>query len=71
MRPLGETQQAVLKSLSREGFWFDGCGWLWDNRSGTTKIMESLLKRGLVTKSKHTWSNGYTTDRYDLVKEKK
>jgi DNA-binding PadR family transcriptional regulator len=52
MRPLGETQRDVLASLKRSGgYWHAGCGWYWDTHSGTTRIMESLLRRGLVEKS--------------------
>lgn len=49
-RPLGETQQDVLRSLYKHARneWYLGCGWLWDTPSNTTKIMNSLERRGLV-----------------------
>jgi hypothetical protein len=50
MKPLGQTQLAVIDALQRHGgHWRDGCGWQWDTPSGTRKIMEGLLKRGVVT----------------------
>ena len=50
-RPLGSTQRQVLCSLVRTGYWCTSitCGWTWDNDSGTTKIMNGLVKRGLAT----------------------
>ncbi len=45
--PPGEVQQSVLKSLDR-GPWHEHCGWLWDTPSGTRRILNSLVKRGLV-----------------------
>lgn len=70
MRPLGETQKDVLRSLrNHRGFWYEGCGWLWNTISGTTKIMESLYKRGLVSKSDHVWESGKRTPRYDLTED--
>lgn len=64
---LGSTQQAVLHSLrDHGGYWQSGCGWLWDTDSGTMRIMESLVKRGLVIKEKAPTNIGYL---YRLVKE--
>jgi len=64
MRPLGENQQIILRSLlDNSGYWHVGCGWYWDTYSGTTRLMESLLKRGLVTK---TLQFGFQV-RYDLT----
>ncbi len=52
MKELGEVQRLVLRSLHEHGFWSTtGCGWLWDTNSGTTRIMESLVRRGLATKT--------------------
>jgi len=49
MRALGITQKDVLYHMSEHGgSWFDGCGWIWTNRSGTERIMRSLVRRGLV-----------------------
>jgi len=52
MRELGSVQADVLKCLREHGSWGAvGCGWLWDTPSGTTRIMESLVKRRLATKT--------------------
>lgn len=71
--PMGETQREVLRSLAKpsRGFWYSGCGWLWDTPSGTRKIMETLLKRGLVTKTMvpYTHTPDCTYPRYDLTDE--
>ena len=68
---LGINQQGVLDSLRQHrGFWQAGCGWLWDTDSNTTRIMESLVKRGLVTReetpTKPVMRCGYL---YRLVKK--
>jgi hypothetical protein len=31
--------------------WYDGCGWVWTTAKETTKILESLHRRGLVEKT--------------------
>ena len=49
-RKLGKTQAAVLKHLQRHGRYYFGCGWYWNNKSGTIRILESLVRRGLVVK---------------------
>jgi hypothetical protein len=46
-RRLGRTQAGVLKSLLERGTW-PGT-WYWRNSSTTSKALESLAKRGLVT----------------------
>jgi len=48
MTKVGKTQLAVLRSLHEGNGWYAGCGWLWNTYSGTRKIMDSLVKRGLV-----------------------
>ncbi len=49
---LGCVQADVLKSLQEHGYWSRvGCGWLWDTWSNTERIMESLVRRGLATKT--------------------
>ena len=47
---LGKTQIEVLRCLRERGQWYDGCGWHWDNYSGTTKLLDSLVRRGHATK---------------------
>lgn len=44
--PLGKVQKGVLASLRRHGA-YPG-GWVWDTHSGTVKILEGLVARGLV-----------------------
>jgi hypothetical protein len=48
--PLGEIQLSILKSLEDRGPWHEWCGWTWTNYSGTVRILNSLVKRGLVVK---------------------
>jgi hypothetical protein len=49
---LGSVQADVWKSLQEHGYWSRvGCGWLWDTPSNTARIMESLVRRGLATKT--------------------
>jgi hypothetical protein len=47
---LGKTQAAMLARIQEKGYWYPGCGWIWDTRSGTLRILESLAKLGLVEK---------------------
>lgn len=47
-RRLGDNQRSVLQALKRHSTYFHGCGWVWNSRSGTEKILDSLVKRGLV-----------------------
>jgi hypothetical protein len=47
---LGRTQQIILNRVSKDSF-HNGCGWIWTNYSSTVKILESLVKHGLVEKS--------------------
>jgi hypothetical protein len=44
---LGERQRICLQSLRRHGHWPGG--WLWDNASGTKRILDSLVKKGFAT----------------------
>lgn len=45
---IGKNQRGVLESLVRHGSWYRGCGWIWGTYSGTIRILDSLVKRGLV-----------------------
>ncbi len=65
-RKLGSVQESVLNSLREYGSWHRGGFWYWDTNSGTERIMESLVKRGVATKrqDKHRTI-------YEPVKEKK
>lgn len=59
MRPLGRNQTAVLRALRQHGS-YPGA-WVWDNHSGTVRILESLVKRGLVTKTENPITYGGIT----------
>lgn len=50
MVKLGEVQKQVLSSLEHFGSWYSGfgCGWMWDTPSGTKRIMDSLVKKGVA-----------------------
>ena len=50
---LGKNQVSLLNCLHRHGRYGPWCGWLWDTDSGTKRILESLVKRGLVRKKRH------------------
>tara|TARA_B100000700_G_scaffold311500_2_gene393718 strand:+ start:158746 stop:159288 length:543 start_codon:yes stop_codon:yes gene_type:complete len=55
---LGKTQLDMLNSLYRHHGWYAGCGWLWNTKSGTVRILEALLKRGLVANVANSSSTG-------------
>lgn len=67
---LGKNQIGVLKCLGegRYGYiafpW--GCGWVWNPRQGTIKILETLVKKGLVDKGIYTTEEGKTYPQYTL-----
>jgi hypothetical protein len=46
---LGKTQQSVLRTLAEKGVYYYGCAWVWTNDSTTVRVLETLVKRGLVT----------------------
>ncbi|MGL5386667.1 MAG: hypothetical protein ACRDCA_12565 [Serratia sp. (in: enterobacteria)] len=63
---LGKNQQSCLEWLySRKG-WFPGCGWIWNGRSGTIRIMESLVKKGVAVKSGSAATPQYTINKKGL-----
>lgn len=45
---LGNSQRYVLKALKKHRGWYPMCGWIWNTRSGTIRILDSLVKRGLA-----------------------
>ena len=51
---IGDTQLSVLKVLCEYGGWGPGFSWIWENRSTTQRICESLVKRGVATKVEPT-----------------
>ena len=52
-RKLGTMQRSILCTLSEHnnGKWYPGCGWIWDNVSGTKRLLDSLIKHGHVERS--------------------
>jgi hypothetical protein len=56
MRPLGGNQKSILRSLVYDYMPgssdrpYPGGGWVWDNHSTTVRLLESLVRRGLVMK---------------------
>ena len=51
MDNLGVTQESVLLCLKEHGSYHPWCVWVWDNHSGTVRVLDSLVKRGLVETS--------------------
>lgn len=47
---LGSTQRKVLECLVERRFWYAGCGWMWDTRSSTERLMDALVKKGVASK---------------------
>lgn len=52
-RPLGKDQESILDCLREHngGVWYGGCGWVWSTYSATVRLLESLVKRGLVERT--------------------
>ena len=50
-RRLSGNQEGALAMLQHWGYWSRRCGWMWDTISGTERLMETLVRRGLATKS--------------------
>lgn len=61
--PLGKTQVSVLESLNRHGNheWFHGCGWVWNTLGGTERLLNSLVKRGLVERIERKYTKSDAT----------
>ena len=72
-RPLGDKQRGLLKSLAAHKRWFHSykCGWVWDTPSGTAKILESLVARGLVKKHEEDKHTVYTLTEEGVNESKK
>lgn len=47
-KKLGSVQKDVLAGLRVHGSWRRNCGWVWDNVSNTTRILNSLVRAGHV-----------------------
>ena len=54
VRKLGADQEHVLRKMQEKRVWYPGCGWYFTNRSGTIRLLKSLVKRGLVTQESET-----------------
>ncbi len=72
MKKLGCNQKGVMDALRDHGPWqkIYPCGWIWDTRSGTIKILDSLVKRGLVVEKagRYSLANKLTEQDYsDLM----
>lgn len=58
--PLGEVQRGVLRALREKGGW-PGHGWTWGSPSLTRRVLNSLVRRGLVEVStlESRWGDPY------------
>lgn len=55
---LGKNQQDMLRALVEHHTWSPGCGWLWSTPSATVRLLDGLVRRGLVTTSVSTRTMG-------------
>lgn len=54
---LGATQYGVLKALVTQKLWYGGgigCGWNWGSQTNTERVLEALVKKGLVSKEEES-----------------
>ena len=49
--PLGKTQTSVLSALVEHKSWYAGCGWTWTTDRNTERLLDSLVRRGLVERT--------------------
>jgi DNA-binding MarR family transcriptional regulator len=65
-RPMGENQEYALKALAEHngGTWYPGAGWVWTNVSTTVRLLDSLVRRGLVEKTTRTRRVGTRPESY-------
>jgi len=51
---LGKIQKEVLGNLAQhnDGVWYRHCGWVWECSAHTEKILDTMVKHGLVKKTK-------------------
>lgn len=72
-KPLGDKQKGILASLVYHKSWHRSfrCGWVWDTPSGTIKLLESLIKRGLVKKENIEGHDVYTPTEEGINETKK
>lgn len=70
MRPLGKDQEMALDALQRYGVWPGG--WYLANTSKTVRVLESLVRRGLVvTYEIDDRHNGGSITHYQIKRERK
>lgn len=69
LRPLGALQQRILALMAaKHGWWYPGCGWIWDTESQMIRVCDSLVRRGLATCGPMGSSPGRPgCNRYDLT----
>jgi len=67
-RPLGKTQQAVLEALKRAGGWSELSGWHWGGAGATERVLDTLVRRGLVERRELTSPSGWKYPRYVPIK---
>jgi len=48
-KEIGSKQREILVWLCKYGSWYEHCGWLFGSHHKTINLLESLLKRGLVS----------------------
>lgn len=48
---LGSRQEAVYRLLCKRGLWYPGCGWYWGGQAETQRVLEGLVRRGMVLKT--------------------
>lgn len=67
-RALGENQRSVLVSLNQHGVWRNfSPDWVWGNTSSTTRIMEALARRGLVSAERPDWDQTGRVTEYRIT----
>lgn len=69
-RPLGENQRHALRALAENngGTWYPGARWVWANTSTTIRLLDSLVRRGLATKTlKKSRRTEYTYPHYTIT----
>lgn len=50
---------------SHGGYWYPGCGYIWDNRSSSIRLCESLVRAGLAERLEDR--DGFASPRYRLL----
>jgi len=56
MRKLGEVQKTVLAAISKSKVWHPGCRWVYGTPSETKRVLNSLVRIGLVSQDGSTYS---------------